>query len=123
MVSFAELWEQIEKNKGASPLMTSGEDGRALNIVRLGKDMRDENQVSFWDEFISLCGNSDGLSELLGVSREKISSWPSKIKEILDKIEQITTENPTNREDKKLMATGDTGAFTTNQDPKNLGEI
>ena len=123
MVSFAELWEQIEKNKGASPLMTSGEDGRALNIVRLGKDMHDENQVSFWDEFISLCGNSDGLSELLGVSREKISSWPSKIKEILDKIEQITTENPTNREDKKLMATGDTGAFTTNQDPKNLGEI
>ena len=123
MVSFAELWEQIEKNKGASPLMTSGEDGRALNIVRLGKDMRDENQVSFWDEFISLCGNSDGLSELLGVSREKISSWPSKIKEILDKIEQITTENPKNREDKKLMATGDTGAFTTNQDPKNLGEI
>jgi hypothetical protein len=121
MVSFAELWEQIEKNKGASPLMTSGEDGRALNVVRLGKDMRDEDQGSFWDDFISLCGNSDGLSELFGVSREKIASWPAKIQEMLDKLEQHNAESPTEREDKEVVATGDTGAFTTNQDPTNLG--
>lgn len=124
MVTFAQLWEQIENNKARqSPLMTSGEEERALSVVRLGKEMHDEDETSFWDEFISLCGSADSLSALLDVSREKVLSWPSQIKEMLDKLEKHTAESPTEKEDKQLMPTGDNGAFITNQDPNDMGDM
>jgi hypothetical protein len=124
MVSFAQLLEQLEKSKSQSlPLMTSGEGGKALNVIRAGKELHDEKDTPFWDEFISLCGNSDGLSELFGVSKEKILSWPSKIQDMLDRLEQHNAESPVGKEDKEVMATGETGAIVTNQDPNNLGDM
>jgi hypothetical protein len=124
MVSFAQLLEQLEKSKSqALPLMTSGEDGRALNVVRIGKEFHDKNETPFWDEFISLCGNTEDMSELLGVSKEKILSWPSKIQDMLDRLEQHNAESPMGREDKKVIPTGETGAVVTNQDPNNLGDM
>jgi hypothetical protein len=120
MISFAQLLEQLEKQN--TPLMTSGEDGPALAVVKAGKELRGEGESSFWDEFISLCSNSDGLADLFGVSKEKINSWPARISEYLDKIEQSSDGSVGDKEEKEVMPTGDTGAFTTNQDP-NLGAI
>lgn len=120
MISFAQLLEQLEKNQ--TPLMTSGEDGPILAVVKAGKEMRGDGEASFWDEFISLCSNSEGLADLFGVSKEKINSWPTRISEYLDKIEQSTGGTVGDREEKEIMPTGETGAFTTNQDPK-LGAI
>lgn len=123
MVSFAQLWEQIEMNKNRpSPLMTSGEEERSLSVVRMGKDMHEDDEVSFWDEFISLCGNSEGLSQLLGVSREKILSWPARIQEMLDKLEKHTAEDPSQKNNKEVIPTGETGAITVNGDP-NLNDL
>lgn len=126
MASFSELWSIIENEKSASPLMGSGEDSRALNVVRAGKNLRDEGESSFWDDFISLCSN-EGLAELLDVNRDKLASWPAKIKEHLDKLTDHDHEGPNHAEDVELLATGDNGAFTvpssaTNSDP-NLGEF
>jgi hypothetical protein len=124
MVSFAQLLEQLEKSKSqALPLMTSGEDGRALNVVRIGKEFHDKNETPFWDEFISLCGNAEDMAELLGVSKEKILSWPSKIQDMLDRLEQHNAGSPMGKEDKKVIPTGETGAIVTNQDPNNLGDM
>lgn len=119
-VSFAQLWEQIENKRMNSPLMNSGEEDLSLTAVRLGKEMHEKDETSFWDEFISLCGSTESLSKLFGVSREKILSWPSKIKEMLDKLEYQTAEDPTKKEDEKVIPTGDNGAFTSNQDPNNF---
>lgn len=121
MISFAQLLEQLEKQKESTPLMTSGEDGPALVVVKSGKNLHDDGQTSFWDEFISLCGNSEGVADLLGVSREKVNSWPARIKEQLDKIQQNGAD-PQEDQDTKVVPTGETGALTTNQDP-NLGGI
>ncbi len=124
MVSFAELWEQIENNKARrSPLMSSGEDERALAAVRIGKEMHDKDETSFWDEFISVCGSTESLAELLGVSREKILSWPARIQEMLDKLEKHTAESPAEKYNQEVLPTGDNGAFTTNQDPKSIGDL
>lgn len=123
VVSFAQLWEQIDKNKARrSPLMGSGEEERALTVVRAGKDMHEEGEVPFWDEFISLCSNTNGLSELLGVSPEKIRSWPNRIREMTDKLSKQTAENPNEKPDTEMIPTGDNGAFTTNSDP-NMGSM
>lgn len=119
MVSFAQLWEIVEKEKSRqSPLMDSGEESQIINVVRTGKDLHKEEQTPFWDEFITLCSDSSGLSSLLGVSQEKILSWPSRIKEALDKLEKHTAESPNQKQNKEILPTGDNGAFTTNQDPQ-----
>lgn len=41
----------------------------------------------FWDNFMHISGNADGLSKLLGVSKDKIISWNSKIKSALEKVQ------------------------------------
>lgn len=87
-------------------------DERIMNIVRFGKELRNDKKISFWDDFISMCGNSEDFSKLLGVNKNLISTWPSKIKEALDDIEVRHAEQPDYKIDKKVIATGDNGAFT-----------
>lgn len=123
MVSFAELWEQLDKQKAKhSPLMGTGEEEAALSVIKVGEDLHDEGEASFWDEFITVCNNTDGLSQLLGVSREKIRSWPAKIQEMKEKLDKHRVESPMEKEKPKMIPTGDNGAFTTNVDP-NLGDM
>lgn len=119
MVSFAQLWEQIEVERSRrSPLMGSGDEDAALRVIRVGKELHNEDETPFWDEFITVCGNVDGLAELLGIGREKISSWPARIREHLNKLEKQTAENPAEKPKAEVMPTGDNGGF--NVDP-NLG--
>lgn len=123
-VSFAQLWEQIDSEKfGSSPLMGSGEEARAISAVRAGKTLHEEGEASFWDEFISLCSNADGLAELLGVSREKVTSWPSRIKDYLQKLDKYNVENPSEKKKVEMIPTGENGAFTTNSDPTSIGDV
>lgn len=122
MVSFAQLWEIVEKEKGRSPLMGGGDDSQVINVVRTGKDLHGDDQTPFWDEFITVCNDSAGLSELLGVSREKIIGWPARIRQALEKLEKHTAESPSERPETEVIPTGDNGAFTTNQDPQ-MGDI
>lgn len=118
MVSFRTLWEQMEN----TPLMTSGEDSRALTAVRAGKSLHKEDETPFWDEFITICANREGLAELFDVSPEKISSWPSRIKDYLEKLQKHDAESTHEPEDQEMIPTGDNGAVTVNQDPY-IGEI
>lgn len=121
MVSFRQLWEQMAKNQ-ISPLMDSGESSAALNVVKAGKELRKEDETQFWDDFVSLCSNSDGLADLLDVNAEKIRSWPGKIKDMLDKLDLHTAEDPNEKEKAEVIPTGMNGAVTTNVDPY-LGEL
>jgi hypothetical protein len=124
-LSFAQLWEQIEKDKArASPLMGSGEENRSLVVVRAGKILHKEGQAPFWDEFISLCNNTEGMAQLLGVGKEMVATWPAKIQEALDKLERHNAHHPSEDEKDEVMPTGDNGAVSfTNQDPKiNMGD-
>lgn len=119
-LSFAQMWEQIEKEKSfGSPLMTSGEPDRAATVVRTGKEMHGDKQKPFWDEFISLCSNSEGLSALLEVPSGKIRTWPAKIKEALERLNQQNTVDPTHKDKAEVIPTGLNGAITTNSDPIN----
>lgn len=125
-ISFAQLWEQIEKDKTRhSPLMSSGEDDRVMVVVRTGKELHKENQTPFWDEFVSLCNNSDGLAQLLGVGKEMVATWPSKIQEALEKLEKHAQMSPSEDEKDELMPTGDNGAVSFgNSDPtQNIGDV
>jgi hypothetical protein len=122
MVSFGQLWEAME-NPPDSPLMDSGEDSEILSVVRAGKDLRQEEESPFWDDFMTLCSNSRGMAALLGVSHEKVINWPGRIREHLEKLETHDAEDPSTKDDVEMVPTGDNGAIvTTNMDP-NLGAI
>lgn len=63
--SFFENEENIEKEK----------------IIRKGLNI-DE----FWNNFIKICGDSNALSKLLNVPKEKISSWSAAIQNGIQEI-------------------------------------
>lgn len=79
-LSYDFMLEQLEEK---DILMDSGEETKAAQIVRAGLNISPE----FWNNFITLFSNSEGVAELLGVQREKVAAIPNKIKEIIDNID------------------------------------
>ena len=87
MFSFWKL-EQIMKEEEEAALLGGGEDSKAMRVVRTGVGLRNSKDCgNFWDDFISVCNDSEGLAELLDVPAEKIGNWSSRVKEMMDKVE------------------------------------
>lgn len=119
MVSFYQLWEQMELN---TPLMDSGEDTKAVQVIRAGNNLHKEDQRPFWDEFMELCSNSEGMADLLNVDSSTVLNWTSKIRNLLEKVQDDKTQDA-DEEEKRVLPTGDNGALTfPNADP-DLSEL
>jgi hypothetical protein len=117
MLSFAELWEQMDSAQ-KSPLMDSGEETKATELIRAGEQLRKEDQPSFWDDFLSLLSNSEGFGELLKIGSDKVLSWPERIREARNKLEKSDSGKRNPEEETEVTPTGDNGAVTaSNQDP------
>lgn len=67
--------------------------------IQHGLNIRED----FWDDLIMLCNDREGLAELLNVPADKITSWPLKIKENL---ERVNKSNDHDTDKTKLMDTG-----------------
>jgi hypothetical protein len=115
MVTFGQLWERVElgaderdaEESEFKPLLDSGDISASMEIVRTGLDMRSGDGNSFWEDFISLCNNnSQALSELLEVPKEKIGNWPSKIQEIVDKVEKSDDQEGGKSKRSEVIPTG-----------------
>lgn len=107
MISFSNMWEHL-----SSPLMDSGEDEKAISVIKAGLDLHPERAKTFWQEFIILCQNTEGMAELLGVSKDKARGFSSRIRYFLEQLEKRKHESPGFKEKKQLIPTGDNGAFT-----------
>jgi hypothetical protein len=88
-------------------LLDSGTENKAMEVVRIGKNL-DKN---FWENFTRLCNNTDGLAELLDVDVQKVGSWSSKIHEVLKKVENLDS-NKKNR----MISTGNDGPLAGDSD-------
>jgi len=116
MVSFAELLEKLkedienpedirdtEQEEEDTALMgpaidhstVTGEDANGEEAIRIGMNIR----ADFWDDFIKLANNGESLSRLLGIDADKISDWPRRVKESIEKAQQDDEEGG----DKKTM--------------------
>ncbi|NBT59638.1 hypothetical protein EBT16_12725, partial [bacterium] len=74
MLTFREFREsEVEKEKE-----------KALDVVRKGMNLQGDRD--FWDDFLSLCGNSGGMAALLDVPREKITALGGRIGEMRRKV-------------------------------------
>lgn len=109
MPSFQKLWENIQATKEKSP-----KDDRAVSAIRTGIGVRD----NFWDDFLLVVNNSEGLAALLDIPATKISSWHDKIKQTLNQVHQMDN-TPKPKNNGKLLKTGhsdeiDPNTVTTN---------
>ena len=82
-----------EEDGSDGALLTSGEESMGLRAIRNGMNLRKEECGSFWDDFITVCGDADGMAELLEVPREKITSWSAKIKKGLESVGESDSED------------------------------
>lgn len=93
-MNFLEAWYKSQRLKENS-------NHAALLAVVTGLNVAED----FWDNFILVCNNKEGMAELLNVSPEKIASWPAIIKTNLDKAKthNFDEEDPKT----KIMDTGE----------------
>ena len=94
MISFFDLWERMDS---ATPLMDSGEDTKALQVIRAGNSLHKKDDRSFWEEFMELCANSQGMADLLNINSSIVTNWTSKIQELLKQVDNIDQTHSLNR--------------------------
>ena len=95
----------MEQEDGERALLDSGEETKSMEAIRTGMHLRKPGQNDFWDDFLNLIGNADSIAELLEIPKDKIASWPSKIKQIREKVHRADHQE---RPDKaSVIKTGD----------------
>jgi hypothetical protein len=92
-MTFLEAWENIRSIKEEN-------DDAAIGAIFTGINVADD----FWDNFILVCNNKEGLATLLKVSPEKIASWPPTIQQYLEKSKAHA--NPESKEKTHMLDTG-----------------
>ena len=78
-----------------------GDEEDAIQAIRSGLNV-DEG---FWEDFITVMGNSDALSALLQIPKEKITGWASRIRELVEKVNSMDSES-NHKIKKKMLNTG-----------------
>lgn len=100
-ITFAQL---VERMRTEADLLGSGDESRSMEAIRSGLNFRKENCGDFWEDFMNICGNAEALSELLDVPKEKITGWPSKIRDILQKVKDADSQEDSGKE---MLNTGE----------------
>lgn len=115
MISFALLWEELERQQSeSSPLMDSGDENESMQVIRAGLNLGHDNDPTFWNNLINLCSNAKGVAHLLGVREEDVAGWPTKIRKTLEDVQKADQQRPDKeqKEKQKMIPTGDNGAIT-----------
>lgn len=76
-------------------------DDRVASVIRTGFGASE----SFWDDFVKVLNNSEGLAQLLDVSVEDIATWRNKVTDALDKVKAMDSTKEVGK-NKKLVKTG-----------------
>jgi hypothetical protein len=97
-MSFRKLWENMNSDKGNK--QPQEVDESALTAIRSGIGVNE----TFWSDFIQVLNNSEGLSVLLDVPIDEISTWRKKIENAIDAIEARDGELSI-KKNKKIMKT------------------
>jgi hypothetical protein len=109
--TFLSLWEDLHPTPagdGNSPLQGSGIESKAMHAIKTGLNLRAKKECgNFWDDFLTVLNNRDGMAELLEVRPDQLSRWTSKIREMLDKAQKAEAESS---DKKSMIPTGEAPA-------------
>ncbi len=67
-------------------------DPKALDVIRAGINLKEDE--SFWQDFIRIANNLDGLAALLGVRPDQVGQWGQKVEEALSKVKELDHREP-----------------------------
>jgi hypothetical protein len=56
------------------------DDERAVEVVRKGMSLQRGND--FWEDFLRLCGDSEGMAALLGVARDRVTGLSGRVERL-----------------------------------------
>lgn len=91
MMTFREFKDSKEEKR----------EEKASSVVRKGMNIRKDSD--FWDDFLSLCGDSYGMAALLDIPVEKVTSLGGRINKL---IKSISEEDSETKKNSKLIKTG-----------------
>lgn len=92
MITFREFRESEDRKS----------DLKASDVVRKGMNL--QRGSDFWDDLVSLCGNTDGMAALLGVPKEVVTGLGGRVSKIK---KQISSEDKGIKKNSKVIKTGD----------------
>lgn len=81
----------FKKNESFSVFYENQETLDQEKIIRKGLNIRKEGD--FWDDFIQICNDSNSLSKLLNIPKEKITSWSGKIRSMIQEVKKKDAES------------------------------
>lgn len=96
-MNFQRLWENMSLGKESEQPV----DDRVVSVIRTGLGASD----SFWDDFVKVLNNSEGLAQLLDVSVDDIATWRPKVTDALEKVRAMDSTKEVSK-NKKLVKTG-----------------
>lgn len=79
----------------------SEDEEKALGVVRKGLNL--QRSDDFWGDFLSLCGDGEGMAALLGVARDRVTGLSGRIERFRG---MVGDEDSTSKKD-KMLKTGD----------------
>tara|TARA_Y100000034_G_scaffold134066_1_gene201497 strand:+ start:4540 stop:4938 length:399 start_codon:yes stop_codon:yes gene_type:complete len=82
-------------------------DPKALDAIRAGINLKEDE--SFWDDFIRIANNSEGLAALLDVRPDQVGQWGQKVQEALSKVKELDHREPDDAGKTEIMPTGGEG--------------
>lgn len=121
-LDYLELLYIMESNQDPlnGALMDSGEESRGLKVIRTGLNLHQQKDNTFWEDFMQLCGDSEGMAELLKVKPAEVRRWANKIRDAIEQVKNTDSTNPEGQDDKKILPTGDNGALTVDKGLSNF---
>ena len=97
-MNFLKLWENMNSSKGEQPTEVSPD---AISAIRTGIGVNE----TFWNDFIDVLNNSEGLSALLDIDIDEIITWRKKIEDALAVVQEDDGESDLGK-NKKILRTG-----------------
>jgi len=77
------------------------DEEKALEIVRKGMNLQRGND--FWEDFLMVCGDSEGMAALLGVGRDKITGLSGRV----ERLKGMVSDGESVAKKDKMIKTGD----------------
>jgi len=77
------------------------EEEKALKVVRKGMNL--QTGGDFWDDFLRLCGDSEGMAVLLGVARDRVTGLSGRI----ERFRGMVGDSDSASEKDRMIKTGD----------------
>jgi hypothetical protein len=97
-MNFLKLWENMNASKEGNQSEINPD---AISAIRTGMGVNE----TFWEDFIQVLNNSEGLSALLDIDIEEIATWRKKIEDVLSVVKEDDGEQDIGK-NKKLVRTG-----------------